>query len=295
MDDETRGPQRRADRTSRFGPSRSTAGVAAKRGRVKIRLYQLDAFTDRLFAGNPAAVCPLDDWLDDETLQAIAAENHLSETAFFAPEADGYRLRWFTPRVEVDLCGHATLASAWVILHRLEPDAPAVRFETRSGWLAVVRRDEDLIMDFPARPPEPKEAPRALIEGVGASPVEVHASRRDYVLLYESEEVVRKLSPDFTRLRGLDRLGVITTAAGNGSDFVSRFFAPSVGVPEDPVTGSAHCTLAPFWSRRLQVGEHWMTALQVSKRGGTLAVRARGERVDIGGTAVLFLEGTIEI
>lgn len=262
---------------------------------MKIRLFQLDAFTDRLFHGNPAAVCPLDEWLEDETLQAIAAENNLSETAFFVAEDDGYRLRWFTPRAEVDLCGHATLASAWVILHRLDPDASAVRFGTRSGPLTVVRRDEDLIMDFPARPPEPREAPRALVEGVGAKPVEVHASRRDYVLLYESEEEVRKLAPDFARLRGLDRLGVIVTAPGNGSDFVSRFFAPSVGVPEDPVTGSAHCALAPFWSRRLGVGEHWMTALQVSKRGGTLAVRSRGERVDIGGTAVPYLEGTIEI
>jgi PhzF family phenazine biosynthesis protein len=262
---------------------------------VRIRLYQLDAFTDRLFHGNPAAVCPLDEWPEDETLQAIADENNLSETAFFVEEGHGYRLRWFTPRTEVDLCGHATLASAWVIFHRLEPDTAAVRFETRSGTLTVVRRDEDLIMDFPARPPEPKEAPRALIEGVGAEPAEVHASRRDYVLLYGSEEDVRKLRPDFARLRGLDRLGVIATAAGNGSDFVSRFFAPSVGVHEDPVTGSAHCTLAPFWSERLEVGEHWMTALQVSKRGGQLAVRSRGDRVDIGGTAVLYLEGTIEI
>jgi len=262
---------------------------------VKIRLYQLDAFTDRLFAGNPAAICPLDEWPEDGTLQAIAAENNLSETAFFVPEGDGYRLRWFTPHAEVDLCGHATLASAWVLFHRLDAEGPAVRFETRSGSLTVVRRDDDLVMDFPARPAHPKEAPRALVEGVGATPVGVYAAPRDYLLLYEREEDVRRLCPDFTRLRGLDRLGVIVTAPGNGTDFVSRFFAPSVGVPEDPVTGSAHCTLAPFWADRLGVGEHWMSALQVSRRGGTLAVRVRGDRVEIGGTACLYLEGTIEV
>lgn len=264
---------------------------------MTISMYQLDSFADRVFAGNPAAVCPLDEWLDDETLQAIALENNLSETAFFVPNADdgAYHLRWFTPGAEVDLCGHATLASAWVIMRRLDPDATAVRFVTRSGDLTVARRDEEFVMDFPARPAEPKEAPKALVEGLGAVPLEVLAAPRDYLVLYESEEDIRRLCPDYARLRGLDRLGIIATAPGTAVDFVSRFFAPSVGVPEDPVTGSAHCSLAPFWAERLGVGENWMTARQISARGGNLGVRARGDRVDIAGTAVLYLQGSIEL
>jgi PhzF family phenazine biosynthesis protein len=264
---------------------------------VTIPIYQLDSFADRLFAGNPAAVCPLDEWLSDERLQSIAIENNLSETAFFVKDEDGvgYHLRWFTPGTEVDLCGHATLASAWVIMNRLVPDLPFVRFSTRSGELTVVRQGDDFVMDFPSAPPEPKEAPRALIEGLGAEPIEVLAAKRDYVVVYENEETVRKLRPDFQRLRGLDRLGIIVTAAGASVDFVSRFFAPSVGVPEDPVTGSAHCTLAPFWAERLEAGENWLTARQVSARGGNLSVRARGERVDIAGGAVLYMVGEIEL
>jgi len=272
---------------------------------LTIQIYQLDSFSDRMFAGNPAAVCPLDEWLDDETLQAIALENNLSETAFFVREdggdisgedgGDGYHLRWFTPGSEVDLCGHATLASAWVILNRLEPEATFVRFSTRSGELVVVRQGEEFVMDFPAAPPALKEAPRALVEGLGAEPLEVHAAARDYLVLYETEEEVRKLRPDFSRLRGLDRLGVIVTAPGSAVDFVSRFFAPSVGVSEDPVTGSAHCTLAPFWSDRLEAGENWLSARQISARGGSLGVRWRGERVDIAGGAVLYMVGTLEI
>ncbi|MDH3733411.1 MAG: PhzF family phenazine biosynthesis protein [Gemmatimonadota bacterium] len=262
---------------------------------MTIPIYQLDSFADRVFAGNPAAVCPLDEWLDDETLQSIALENNLSETAFFVRREDGggYHLRWFTPGAEVDLCGHATLASAWVIMNRLEPERSDVRFETRSGDLFVVRRGDEFIMDFPSAPPQEKETPRALVEGLGAEPAIVMAAPRDYLVLYEDEEEVRKLKPDFTRLRGLDRLGVIVTAPGSAVDFVSRFFAPSVGVPEDPVTGSAHCTLAPFWADRLGTGENWLTARQISARGGNLSVRARGDRVDIAGAAVPFMEGTI--
>ena len=264
---------------------------------MTIPIYQLDSFADRVFAGNPAAVCPLDEWLDDAKLQSIALENNLSETAFFvAGETEGsYRLRWFTPGSEVDLCGHATLASAWVIMNRLEPELTSVTFDTRSGPLVVVRRGEEFVMDFPSAPPREKEAPRALVEGLGAEPTLVMAAPRDYLVLYEDEDDVRKLKPDFLRLRGLDRLGVIVTAPGSAVDFVSRFFAPSVGVPEDPVTGSAHCTLAPFWGERLGTGENWLTARQISARGGNLTVRPRGARVDIAGGCVLFMEGAIEL
>lgn len=264
---------------------------------MQLPIFQLDAFSSRRFGGNPAAVCPVEAWPDDETLQSIAAENNLSETAFFRAEGDGtYHLRWFTPASEVDLCGHATLASAWVLLHRLEPARESVAFRTRSGILTVERGDDGfLLMDFPSRPPAPKEAPRALIEGLGDEPVAVLAGERDYLVVYESEDIVRKLKPDFARLRGLDRLGVIVTAGGSGSDFVSRFFAPSVGVPEDPVTGSAHCTLVPYWAEELGRGDDWLDARQVSARGGRLRCRHRGERVTIGGQAALYLVGEIEI
>ncbi|MDX1578782.1 MAG: PhzF family phenazine biosynthesis protein, partial [Gemmatimonadota bacterium] len=197
---------------------------------MSIPLYQIDAFSDRLFRGNPAAVSPLESWLPDATLQALAAENALSETAFFVSKGDAFELRWFTPTAEVDLCGHATLASAWVLFHHLEPGRSSVRFETRSGTLTVERGEDGLLlMDFPARPAVPKEAPRALVEGLGAEPDEVLAAGRDYLVVFGSEDEVRKLKPDFARLRGLDRLGVIVTAASSGCAFVSRFFAPSVG------------------------------------------------------------------
>ncbi|WP_419937932.1 PhzF family phenazine biosynthesis protein [Candidatus Palauibacter sp.] len=265
---------------------------------MKIPLYQLDAFSDRPFEGNPAAVCPLEAWLDDDVMQQIAAENNLSETAFFvrdgAGEEGGFGLRWFTPVSEVDLCGHATLASAWVILRRLAPDRESVRFETRSGELIVERGEGDLlVMDFPARPAMSREAPRALVEGLGAEPADVLASDRDYLVLLDAEDDVRKLKPDFTRLRGLDRLGIIVSAPGVSADFVSRFFAPSVGVPEDPVTGSAHCTLAPYWAERLGRGEAPLEARQISARGGTLVCRHLGDRVTIAGRAALYLSGEI--
>ncbi|MYA34998.1 MAG: PhzF family phenazine biosynthesis protein [Gemmatimonadales bacterium] len=267
---------------------------------MKIPLYQLDAFSDRPFEGNPAAVCPLEAWLDDDVLQKIAAENNLSETAFFvydgASEGDGFGLRWFTPVSEVDLCGHATLASAWVIFERLAPGRESVRFETRSGELIVERGEEDLlVMDFPARPAVSREAPRALVEGLGAEPAEALASDRDYLVILEAEDDVRKLKPDFARLRGLDRLGIIVSAPGVSADFVSRFFAPSVGVPEDPVTGSAHCTLAPYWAERLGRGGAPLEARQISARGGTLICRHLGDRVTIAGRAALYLAGEITL
>ena len=261
---------------------------------MRLPLYQIDAFTSELFRGNPAAICPLERWLEDERLQAIAAENNLSETAFFVPDGERYRLRWFTPVSEVDLCGHATLASAWVLFHRLEAREEEILFETRSGMLAVRCEDDLVMMDFPSRPPETADPPRALIEGLGLEPIGVWAARRDYLVLFESEEEVRRLKPDFSRLRTLDRLGIIVTAAGTSCDFVSRFFAPGVGVAEDPVTGSAHCTLTPFWSDRLGKSRR-LIARQISSRGGELVCEQMGDRVQIGGRAVLYLEGTIRV
>jgi PhzF family phenazine biosynthesis protein len=257
---------------------------------MHIPIYQIDAFTSSLFAGNPAAVCPLDRWLDDATLQSIAAENNLSETAFLFRRNGHYDLRWFTPTVEVDLCGHATLASAFVIFTELETTKDVASFETRSGTL-VVRRDGDMLtMDFPARPPSDCTPPEALLKALGQSPVAVLASR-DYFIVYETEEQVRSLQPNMELLRSLDRQGVIVTAAGNDVDFVSRYFAPAAGIPEDPVTGSAHCTLAPYWSERL--GKIRLRALQVSARGGELWCEHRGDRVLIAGQAVKYLHGTI--
>jgi predicted PhzF superfamily epimerase YddE/YHI9 len=260
-----------------------------------LRLFQIDAFTRRVFAGNPAAVCPLSTWLDDATMQSIALENNLSETAFFAPEGEGFRLRWFTPVKEVRLCGHATLASAFVIFTELEPGRREVRFETLSGPLLVSRAGERIVMDFPARRLLPYlEPPDALIEGLGRMPVEVLEveTRRSYVAVYEDEDAVRGLKPDFGLLAGLGHtIGV--TAPGRDADCASRYFAPDHGVPEDPVTGSIHCALVPYWAARL--GKRQIHARQVSARGGELFCEARGERVTIAGYAVKYMEGTIRI
>ncbi len=257
---------------------------------MQIPLYQVDAFAGRLFAGNPAAVCPLESWLDDATMQSIALENNLSETAFFVRAGACYHLRWFTPAVEVDLCGHATLASAFVVFQYLQPSAEEVRFQTRSGELVVRRRGELLAMDFPARMPKRIDAVPALAAALGKPPREYWESR-DYMALYDTEEEVRALAPDMAALERLGHFAVIVTAPGRSADFVSRFFAPASGVAEDPVTGSAHCTLVPYWSERL--GKTDMHALQVSARGGELFVEHRGDRVTIAGRAVRYLEGAI--
>jgi PhzF family phenazine biosynthesis protein len=260
---------------------------------MQIPLFQVDAFTARPFAGNPAAVCPLERWLDDDRMQAIALENNLSETAFFVQDGDGYRLRWFTPKVEVDLCGHATLASAFVIFNILEPSKQTVRFDTRSGEL-VVRREGDLLaMDFPARPPRRSESSAELAAALGKAPLELWEAR-DYMALYESEDDVRSLAPNMDLLVKVDHFAVIVTAPGRaGVDFVSRFFAPAKGIPEDPVTGSAHCTLIPYWAERL--GKTSLHALQVSPRGGELWCESHSGRVTISGKAVLFLEGSARL
>ncbi|MGQ9633118.1 MAG: PhzF family phenazine biosynthesis protein [Bryobacteraceae bacterium] len=259
---------------------------------MKIPLFQVDAFTAELFRGNPAAVCPLDEWLPEPLLQSIAAENNLSETAFFVRRGGRFELRWFTPTVEVDLCGHATLASAFVILHYLEPDSKEVVFETRSGELRVKREDDWFAMDFPARPPSPCPEPPELAEALGAAPREVWSSR-DLLAVLDSEKAVRELTPRFELLRRLDTFAVIVTAPGDEADFVSRFFAPRAGVDEDPVTGSAHCTLIPYWAGRLAKSK--LRALQVSRRGGELLCEHHGTRVTIKGRCVLFLEGYISV
>ena len=256
---------------------------------MKIPIYVIDAFTRKVFGGNPAAVCPLEDWLSDAEMQAIAQENNLSETAFFVRQGDAYALRWFTPTLEVDLCGHATLASAFVIFNYLERAGDTVTFETRSGPLTVSREGENLALDFPARRGAPCEPPAELVEGLGARPRETLRAR-DYLAVYQSEEEVRRLEPDFGLLAKLDCLGVIATAEGRGeADFVSRFFAPGAGVDEDPVTGSAHCTLIPYWAEKL--GRQQLHALQISARGGELFCEDKGERVKIAGTVVRYSEG----
>lgn len=259
---------------------------------MQLPLYQVDAFADAPFRGNPAAVCPLDAWLPDATLQAIAAENNLSETAFVVAEGDGYHLRWFTPTTEVALCGHATLATAYVLLHYRGAAGDRVDFSSKSGPLTAARDGELITLDFPTLPAEPCETPAALVEGLGKEPT--HCLRaRDLVAVYDSEADIRALAPDFARLRELEGEGVIATAPGEEADFVSRFFAPKQGIDEDPVTGSAHCTTAPYWAGRL--GKRELSAVQLSKRTGRLRCVVEGDRVLISGKVAPYLVGTITI
>lgn len=263
---------------------------------MRLPLYQVDAFTDRVFAGNPAAVVPLESWLPDAQLQAIAAENNLAETAYFLRSDDVYELRWFTPAVEVDLCGHATLATAFVISTLLEPGRDRLDFLTRQAGTLTVTRDGDLFtLDFPSRPATPVASPDPALAAAlgGPAPVAVLGGR-DYLVVYEDEAAVRALTPDMAALAKLDRFAVCVTAPGTGGvDFVSRLFAPAQGIPEDPVTGSTHCTLIPYWAARL--GKTVLSARQVSARGGDLACTLAGDRVRIGGKAVLYLEGRITV
>jgi PhzF family phenazine biosynthesis protein len=260
---------------------------------MEIRLYQVDAFADRLFAGNPAAVCPLDSWLPDELMQQIAAENNLAETAFYVRTDRGFHIRWFTPTVEVDLCGHATLASAYVAFRYDQYPGDTVEFASKSGPLTVKRDGELLVLDFPADQVEPVSVPQLLIEALGREPIETYKGKTDYLVVYGVEEHVAALQPDLVDLAAVPARGIIVTAPGRQVDFVSRFFAPQVGVPEDPVTGSAHTTLTPYWSARL--GKSELTAMQLSKRSGRLHCRQVGSRVEIAGRAVPYLQGTISI
>jgi PhzF family phenazine biosynthesis protein len=257
-------------------------------------LFHVDAFTDRPFAGNPAAVCLLPEPRDERWLQRVAAEMNLSETAFLVPRPDGFQLRWFTPEVEVSLCGHATLAAAHVLweTHRLAP-GDAARFHTLSGLLTAERRGGDIELNFPARPAESCEDEHGLAAALGVKPAFVGKNGLDYLVVVEGEAAVRQLRPDCVRLAALPVRGIIVTsrADGGGFDFVSRFFAPAVGVPEDPVTGSAHCCLGPFWARRL--GKTDLTAFQASPRGGVVRVGVRGDRVLLAGRAVTVLRGEL--
>ncbi len=259
---------------------------------MNIPIYQVDAFSSDVFSGNPAAVCPLPLWLDVRTMQLIARENNLSETAFFVIEKDHYRIRWFTPVEEVDLCGHATLACAFIIFTELDQKISKVLFDSRSGPLLVERKGDMLCLDFPSQPPVQCNPPPELIKGLGIRPVEVLKSA-DYFAVYDSEEDILALSPGMDLLKRVDLRGVIVTAPGSCSDFVSRFFAPRLGIDEDPVTGSAHCALIPYWSKRL--GKKDLHALQVSARGGELFLRDMGERVIISGRAVKYMQGIITI
>ena len=253
-----------------------------------ILYFEVHSFTDRVFSGNPAGVCPLDRWLDDSMMQRIAAENSLSETAFFVATDDHYDLRWFTPTVEVDLCGHATLASAYVLFDHLGYEGDAIVFQTRSGELTVWRDGGFLVMDFPSRPAEPTTSPDHLAAGLRQGIEQVFKSR-DYMVVFESEDQIRELRPDLSELEQIDSEGVIVTAPGDEVDFVSRFFAPRMGIAEDPVTGSAHSTLTPYWAERL--GKNRLTARQVSERGGDLWCRQMDDRVHIAGKAVLYVKG----
>ena len=259
---------------------------------MKIPIWQVDAFATKAFAGNPAAVCWLDDWLADGVLQAIAAENNLSETAFLVPHADGFDLRWFAPAKEVALCGHATLAAAKVLFDRRGWKEESIRFRTRQrGVLTVAKRGEWFKMDFPALPATPVQTPAGLAAALGAEPRQVLASTDDWLAVLDDEAAVRNLKPDLAALKTFNCRCVVPTARGDEADFVSRAFAPRYGIPEDPVTGSAHCALAPYWAGVL--GKDELRAFQVSARGGEVRCQVAGDRVKLAGQAVVFLEGTI--
>lgn len=259
---------------------------------TKIPFYQIDSFASEVFRGNPAGVCLLDRWLEDSVLQSIAEENNLSETAFLVRQAECYELRWFTPKIEIDLCGHATLASGHVVFEFVDRNAKKVRFMSKSGELTIERKGELLFMDFPSRKPVPIKAPDEISTILGANPSEVLLAR-DLVVVLDDEDVVKELKPDLDAIARMECFAVIATAVGRECDFVSRFFAPKAGIPEDPVTGSAHCSLIPYWAERL--GKNDLHAFQLSRRGGELFCKDQGERVSIGGHAVTYLCGNLTL
>jgi PhzF family phenazine biosynthesis protein len=261
---------------------------------LRTPIFQIDAFATRLFAGNPAAVMPMRSFPLEQTMQALAAENNLAETAFLVSEGADYRLRWFTPMIEVPLCGHATLASAAVVMERLQPGRKTVTFHTASGPLVVRRTNGRYVMDLPARPSGPVLTPAGLSEALRIAPVEVLANIFNYMAVLESPEAVRELAPDMAAIMRLDRPGLIVTALADGKyDFISRYFAPAKGIPEDPVTGAAHCMLCPYWAQRL--GKTSFVAFQASRRGGEVICRLSGERVELEGSCIFYLEGEVEI
>jgi PhzF family phenazine biosynthesis protein len=259
---------------------------------MKLPIYQVDAFADNVFEGNPAAICPLEEWLSDEVMQNIAMENNLSETAFFVKQEDSFRLRWFTPTTEVDLCGHATLASAHVLFEHLGYEKSVISFDSNSGELEVRREGDQFLMDFPASELNETSAPQFLEMAIGVPAKELYRDT-DYLYVVESAEQVRNLKPDFRELEKADVRGIIVTASAAKVDFVSRFFAPAVGVDEDPVTGSAHTMLTPYWSGKY--GKNELVGRQVSRRGGKVYCKNKDGRVELGGTARTFLQGEIII
>jgi len=254
-------------------------------------IFQVDAFTDHLFGGNPAAIIPLENWLPDQTMQSIAAENNLAETAFFVKEPAGYHIRWFTPLAEVSLCGHATLASAHVLFDHMNYQENQIEFQSKSGILRVRREGEHLTLDFPAGTMVQIDIPEELTEAIGLKPVLAFKGKTDYMLVYSTRNEIEQMAPDMYRLNQIEARGTIVTAPGEEVDFVSRFFAPRLGVPEDPVTGSAHTSLTPYWAKRLDKKE--LRAMQLSKRKGHLILKLAGDRVEISGKAVTYLEGRI--
>ena len=260
---------------------------------MELKIYQVDAFTDEVFTGNPAAIVPLDEWLPDETMQKIAMENSLSETAFFVPQNDKYHIRWFTPSTEVKLCGHATLASAYVILTLQNNKADHVIFTSLSGDLTVTKNNDGFTMNFPVWEYEDTEVTDEVTQALGAKPSALFKGSK-WIALFDSEETVRNLKPDLEKIKNIkDANGILPTAKGKDVDFVSRNFAPQLGIPEDPVTGSAHCLLTPFWAKRLN--KNTLLAYQASERGGYLKCELKGDRVNITGKACLYMKGTIHI
>lgn len=263
---------------------------------MKLNIYQVDAFTDRLFSGNPAAICIMDKWISDDLMQSIGNENNLAETAFVVPKGSDFEIRWFTPTVEVDLCGHATLASAFVLFNILHYPASIIRFHSpRSGWLSVEKKDDMLYLDFPTDTLEvlPEEQKAIIEKCIGTNPIELHKGKTDYLAVIENERLLKTLQPDFIEISKLKARGLIVTAKGDNVDFVSRFFAPQSGINEDPVTGSTHTSLLPLWSKKL--GKNKLTARQISKRSGQLVCEFKNDRCLIGGKARLYLTGEINL
>src|SRR5688572_28203694 len=261
---------------------------------MKQKIYQVDAFAEKMFTGNPAAVCPMTSWPDDRIMQNIAMENNLAETAFYIKKENGYEIRWFTPAVEVDLCGHATFAAAYVLFNREGYTGDRIDFYSpRSGELTVTKRGDLLTLNFPTDVFEPVEPAAALLAGFDLQPVEAYKGKTDYMLVFEKESDIRAIKPRISEIAKLEARGVIITAKGDKTDLVSRFFAPAVGVDEDPVTGSAHTTLIPYWADRL--GRKALVGYQASARGGTVMVEHQGDRVELGGQAVTVVKGTLEV
>ena len=260
---------------------------------MNLPLYQIDAFTDKLFGGNPAAVVPLDKWLDDKLLQQIAAENNLAETAFFVKKENGYHLRWFTPENEVNLCGHATVASAYVLYNSLNYSGEEISFESMSGILTVKKTGDMYTLNFPAYDLKPVEATNDVLSAIGKMPTETLQMNNDLMLVYHDQASVEMIKPDFGKMKQCAARAILVTAPSDEADFVYRFFAPKMGIDEDPATGSAQCSLIPYWSKRLNKAS--MNSIQLSKRRGILKGELKGDRLEISGNAVLYLKGEIEV